>query len=135
VIIHVRKCSFDEGQALGERLLPLIPQAIEADICGEIKFESDGSCCCGTFEVRASVFVVPDGDALVLSGVGLPHEGATVRPNPWAGADQPVLPVDDLDPYELRLGLCHAINAWMSSHIVGHFRAVFPGLDVVPPAP
>jgi hypothetical protein len=103
--IKVRRCHFDENRPFGQHLLPLVPQAIGAEIRGEAKIESGGNCCYGTFQVRAMVFVMPDSAELVLSGVGLPRKGATVRLNPPAKADQPIIPVDDLAQYELRLGI------------------------------
>jgi hypothetical protein len=132
--ITVRRCHFDENRPFSQHLLPLVPQAIGAEIRGEAKIESGGNCCYGTFQVRAMVFIIPDSAELVLSGVGLPRKAPILRLNPPAGADAPLISVKELDQYELRLGLCRAINTWMGSRIGRNFRCVFPGLDVIPPA-
>jgi hypothetical protein len=130
--IDVRQCRFEANRPFDQKKLPLIPQAIAARILGETKIEIDGVSTCGSFHLRTMVFVLPDGDELVLSGVGLPRKAPMVQLNPPAGADEPLISVEDLDQYELRLGLCRAINASMASRIGRNFRLVLPGLDVIP---
>lgn len=132
--IQVRRCRYRTGSTFAKQDLPLVPQAIPATIRGETTIEIDEVASCGHFEARAMVFVVPDGERLVLSGVGIPRKTLSVRLMPPEGTTEPAVRVEDLDRFQLRLELCRAINnRWASrTTLGGNFRLVFPGLDVVP---
>ncbi|MEZ6074049.1 MAG: hypothetical protein R3C10_28170 [Pirellulales bacterium] len=130
--IQVRHCRYQTGGTFAQQDLPLVPHAIPVTISGETTIEIDEVASCGHFEARAMVFVVPDGERLVLSGVGIPRKTLTVRLMPPEGATEPTMCLEDLDPYQLRLEL-DAINNWWASRgtLGGNFRLAFPELDAI----